>query len=406
VTKVLVLSSHPQMDRRITAEANVLLESGRSVTLACRPVCLAGTGLDPRVRVCMAQGNGPSGFRRTPGKWLQLGQTVLPYPLYRLAFWGWQGLRRRDRFYRKYFFQHIPAGPFDVIHCHDLDVLPTAVAWRKERLAGARLIYDAHELSAFASPVRNQQRYWGDLERSVIHEVDAVITVNESVAVKMQQMYGIAMPDVLLNSCGVTASDKAIDRAAFLAHFGAADDGFKVLFMGFLLPGRNLECLADAFALLPDTHKLFLLGMGPEKASLQDRCVRRGQGNVFFGDWPAQDSVLAFAAHADLGIIPYREDGVLNNRYCTPNKLFEFIEAQVPICASDLPELRRFVRDQGIGEVYRMESAQAIAAAVEDCRQRCQRGEFSASARQEAREKSSWSKQAQKLLGIYERLGV
>ena len=403
VTKALILSAHRLMDRRITAEANALVESGRSVTLVCLPVCLAQAGLDARVRVCMAEGSPASSGMAIapPRKWITLCQRVLPYPAYRLA----ARLRYHD-FHRAYFFRHIPAEAFDAIHCHDLEILPTAIAWREGNRGPARLIYDAHELTPHEFTIRNVRRYWSAVERKHIGQADAVIAVNESVARELERTYAVAPPEVILNSCGVGSGGAAIDRQAFLAHFGAPADGFKVLYVGGLLRGRNLDSLVDAFGLLPEGCKLFLLGEGPEEARLRQRCKARALPNVFFGTWPGQDRVLSYAAHGDLGVIPYRENGLLNNRYCTPNKLFEFIEAEQPICASDLPELRRFVRDEGIGGVYPMDSPGAIAEAVADCRRRCERGEFPQSTRRAAREKFSWPRQAQKLVALYERLGV
>ena len=63
---------------------------------------------------------------------------------------------------------------------------------------------------------------------------------------------------------------------------------------------------------------------------------------IHFLDPVSQDELLSWTAGADIGIVPYPPID-LNSRLCTPNKLFEFIVAEVPILANDLPELRRFV---------------------------------------------------------------
>jgi glycosyltransferase involved in cell wall biosynthesis len=152
--------------------------------------------------------------------------------------------------------------------------------------------------------------------------------------------------------------------------------------------------------------QLFLLGEGPAEARLKTLCRKLGLSNVFFGPWVPQEHLLHYIAHAHLGVIPYSGSTLLNNRYCTPNKLFEFIEAEIPICASDLPELRRIVAGHGIGAVYPMEDVTAIAHAIEACRVRCLRGDFALSARHAARQRFSWERQEARLLELYERLGV
>jgi glycosyltransferase involved in cell wall biosynthesis len=78
----------------------------------------------------------------------------------------------------------------------------------------------------------------------------------------------------------------------------------------------------------------------------------------------------------------------------------------VPICASDLPELRRFVKDNGIGDVYVMEDPAAIASAIEACRCRCVQGGLTTPALQVARDKYAWTRQGKKLMQLYETMGV
>ena len=73
--------------------------------------------------------------------------------------------------------------------------------------------------------------------------------------------------------------------------------------------------------------------------------------NVFFAGWVDQSRLLGYTRHASCGVIPIQPE-TLHLRYCTPNKLYEFLEARLPICASDMPELRRFVEASGIGAVY------------------------------------------------------
>jgi glycosyltransferase involved in cell wall biosynthesis len=191
-----------------------------------------------------------------------------------------------------------------------------------------------------------------------------------------------------------------------LQHFGAPAGGFRVLFQGQLVNDKGLRHLVRAFRELAPSLQLFLLGGGPLQTPLQKLCQRLRIGNVFFGAWVPQADLLRYVAHANLGIIPYSGRTLLNNRYCTPNKLFEFIEAEIPICANDLPELRRIVTGNGIGAVSPMEDAAAMARAVEACRQQCVQGSFTPAALRQARHKFAWEKQAKTLLQLYEQLGV
>ena len=434
-TRVLMLSAHDgQVDRRILAEANALADSGRQVTLLNVPAIIPPGCLREAVRVVMPAGPHPVSDRHGLLKRIL---RACPAGLYDWIRSRRYGLGRGPAEPLIDFFSvHAPAEPFDVVHCHDLPTLPAAV--RLAQGLNAQFIYDSHELFPFQFEDRRIESYWMDVERAHIGRCDAVIAVNDSIAAEMNARYGIPRPSVLYNSYGVGGSVTALPRERFAAHFGAPPEGYTVLYQGDLTPGRNLETLVRAFSrsleggnaarvdslggghlarlgseapvssdfsLLtshishPPTARLFLLGDGPLKPSLQRLA---NPELVFFGPFVPQAELLGYTAAADLGIIPYLGGASLNTRYCTPNKLFEFIEAGVPICASDLPELRKIIVGHSIGQVFPMGSPEQIAAAIEACRTA---SPPSQAARQAAREYYSWSRQAAGLLGLYDQLG-
>jgi glycosyltransferase involved in cell wall biosynthesis len=404
MSKILVLSAHgTQLDRRIVAETNVLAASGRDLILVSVPTRLSAEGLDPRVRVVVEKSDSfesPSVARRLAKR--------LPAGLYDAAQSVWYRFGEGPSPHNTaYFLRNAPGDCYDAIHCHDLKTLPAGAAIRERCCPEAKLVYDSHEYFPFQSANRSFQRYWTRIERRAIAEADLIITVNESIAREMADLYSVARPRVLYNSYGAGSSGTALSENEFLSYFRAPPgDGAKVLFQGNLSLNRNLKNLVAAFPRLRGRARLFLLGDGSERAALERLCRRKRIGNVHFGPWAPQDRLLDFVRAADVGVIPYQGGRLLNNRYCTPNKLFEYIEAGVPICASDLPELRRIICECGIGGVYPMNSPGEIARALSDCLSRRERKEFAAESFASARDRFSWRTQAAKLLEWYEELGV
>jgi glycosyltransferase involved in cell wall biosynthesis len=61
-----------------------------------------------------------------------------------------------------------------------------------------------------------------------------------------------------------------------------------------------------------------------------------------------QRELAQWTAGATLGVIPYENVG-LNHWFCTPNKLWEYPNAGVPIIASPFPEMRKVIEPNGIG---------------------------------------------------------
>jgi glycosyltransferase involved in cell wall biosynthesis len=118
-----------------------------------------------------------------------------------------------------------------------------------------------------------------------------------------------------------------------------------------------------------------------------------------------QADLLGYTRSADLGVIPYRPN-CLNNRFCSPNKLFEFIAAGLPIIASDLPELRRFVVGYGIGLVGNTESPRALAGMVDAFFERPEIAEGFRSNLVRARREVNWAREGDTLVGLYRRFAV
>ncbi|ETW95730.1 MAG: hypothetical protein ETSY1_29440 [Candidatus Entotheonella factor] len=403
MSKALVLSAHiGGLDRRIVAEVNTIAASGRQVTFVSLPVEFPAHTFDPRVRIVMQ----PIA-RLNRQAWLKHLAHQLPFRCrtYAKAIWRLMGPKPIAT-NRHYFSLMTPRDRYDVIHCHDLDTLPIGAEIRAEMCPDAKLIYDSHELFPHQFPAGRYQRYWSRVETNYVSKADLVITVNESIARALTHFYGIDRPHVIYNSYGTPPREEPLGEETFLRHFGAPADGFRVMFQGNMVAEKNVETLLRAFRILPETTQLFLLGGGPMWGQLQMLRDRLGLNNVYFGTWVEQEKLLSYIKQAHMGIIPYVGDELLNNRYCTPNKLFEFLEAEIPICASDLPELRRIVKGYRVGGVYAMHDPESIAKAVAECRDRYAMGEFTRAAQRAAREAFLWQRQEEKLLALYDRLGV
>jgi glycosyltransferase involved in cell wall biosynthesis len=154
---------------------------------------------------------------------------------------------------------------------------------------------------------------------------------------------------------------------------------------------------------VPALHLVFL-GDGALKSRLARRAETVGVGGrVHFHPAVAQGDLLRHTASADLGIIPYQAT-CLNNLYCTPNKLFEFIAAAVPVLATDLPELRRLIAGNHIGLMMDSASPQAIARTLDgivadQARREQLRGNVI-----DARSRLNWAAEGKILVDIFRRL--
>lgn len=362
--KALMLTTDQAIDRRILLEAEALAADGWEVSILAMP----GSGPeDPRVVRVGADGT-PSPAR-TEWAILRLYRFLRRFGAMngpwanKLKSAVWRHLISPDEFARKIMLPEALRRHADVVIAHDLPILPTALAAASHH--GAKLVYDSHELYCEQELEPRLQRMWSDIERRTIGACDAVITVNPSIARELERRYGLKRVDVVQNA---DRADGPAPPKGRLFHraFNLDAAAVVVLFQGGILAGRNLESLIDAmrFVAAPSIH-LVLLGDGALAKELSQRAVAAGvAGRVHHHPAVAQADLLRYTASADVGIIPYQAT-CLNNLYCTPNKLFEFIAAAVPMLATDLPELRRLVAGNDIGLMMDASSPRAIARALD-----------------------------------------
>jgi glycosyltransferase involved in cell wall biosynthesis len=401
--KILMLTTDQAIDRRILLEADALAADGWEVTILAMP----GSGpADPRVVRVAA--NGWSGGART--QWATLGVyrflrkfVAMNGPwMNRLKSAIWRHLISPDEFARKLMLPDALRRNADVVMAHDLPILPTAAATASHH--GAKLVYDSHELYCEQGFEPRLQRMWSELERRTIGACDAVITVNPSIARELENRYRLTRVEVVQNAERADGPAPPKGRL-FHAAFGLDAAAMVVLFQGGILAGRNLEALVDAMALVrtPALHLVFL-GDGALAKELSHRAEAAGvRGRVHFHPAVTQGDLLRHTASADLGIIPYQAT-CLNNLYCTPNKLFEFIAAAVPVLATDLPELRRLIADNHIGLLMDTSSPQAIAQAIDAvATDRAQLQQLRLDVI-EARQRLNWAQESKILVDIFRRL--
>ena len=296
--------------------------------------------------------------------------------------------------------------PAAVYVAHDLPQLPAAAMAALQY--GAHLVYDSHELFPEQSFVRKNKPLLEAMERHLAPLADRVIVVNESMVEEMKARYGVDA-EVILNCPSFELSELPIPRTRMLRESLEIPGEKKILlYQGNIVAGiRNLENVIAAMALIDRTDVALVL-MGPDNGGGSDLVALAGERgvlgrSVFFHPSVKQSELLSYTASADVGLIPYTPVD-WNTKYCTPNKLYEFIVAELPILANRLPELTRFVAGQGIGINLPMGEPHEIAAAV-DAMFASDIGNFRTRLR-EISPRFVWQNhEGPKIVGIYEVLG-
>jgi len=294
--------------------------------------------------------------------------------------------------------------PYDAYHAHDLPMLK--VAWRLAQRWKAKLIYDAHELyPEIITLTPRQRRQLAHLEWRFIRHADAVITVNRFIAEEMSRRYAIPTPQVILNCAPLPAEEMEHTRL-FHERLGLAPDRVVVLYQGWLAPHRGLEALVCSARYVAPSVTIVLLGFGEYWNELERLIATEGVGDrVFLVPAVPQDELLRWTAAADVGIIPYQAVDT-NTLYCSPNKLFEYIAAGVPVIANDLPFLRGIITNHRIGITHPLSAPESYGEAINRLAvSEEERIEYRANARLAAK-LLNWDVEGMKLLEIYRELNL
>jgi glycosyltransferase involved in cell wall biosynthesis len=229
---------------------------------------------------------------------------------------------------------------------------------------------------------------------------DGTITTTEARAKFFARAYGIARPVVLQNRPR-QQSPQASERIR--QELGLSEAWPIVVYQGGVQQGRGLERLARVAAQVPNTYFVFI-GGGRLDGSLRSIAAELGlEDRVRFIPTVALAELPSYTASADIGVQPI-ENTCLNHYTTDSNKLFEYVQAGLPVVASDLPEIRRVVREHDLGLLVPAGDSEALAAALNCLVADADKRRFHAQQSLKAAAALSWEQQEGELLALYERV--
>jgi glycosyltransferase involved in cell wall biosynthesis len=247
--------------------------------------------------------------------------------------------------------------PYAAVHANDLDTLPAG--WLAARSAGARLVYDAHELySEFETdPPRVARRAALALEGALARRADAVITVSPALAGELERRLRLrARPLVVLN---------APDAPKPQLREPPKSGRLRAVYHGAFGAGRPLEDLLDALAAAPDVHLTIRVVRTPPE-DIHAAAVARGVADRLEAASPLTPGDLVEGLRScEVGIV-FDRPVTRNAEVSLPNKLFEYLAAGLAVVVPRLTAMTELVEETGVGVVYDAGSPHALAAALSE----------------------------------------
>jgi glycosyltransferase involved in cell wall biosynthesis len=232
---------------------------------------------------------------------------------------------------------------FDLLLANDLDTLPAN--FLASGLKRKPLVYDSHEYFTEVPELIDRpavKRIWEWLERRMVPHLKSAYTVCGSIAKIYTTKYGVpfrVIRNFPMAATGVNAEDIPSDPS-----------GKIILYQGAINVGRGLEHAIRAMKYV-EGARLVIAGNGDIREELEKLAEEEGlQDKVQFRGRLPLDELSRLTSRAAIGL-SIEEDRGLNYRYALPNKLFDYIHAQVPVVVTRLPEMTAVVLTYGVGEV-------------------------------------------------------
>ena len=128
-------------------------------------------------------------------------------------------------------------------------------------------------------------------------------------------------------------------------------ENIKIIHHGAAMPERKLEMMIECFMELPSNFSLTLMLMPNNERYLNE--LKENYAHVrnlnFVKAVPTKEIVNEISRY-DIGLY-FLGDEVYNNKYCLPNKLFEYIQARLCVVITPNPEMKELVEKYKVGTV-------------------------------------------------------
>jgi len=246
----------------------------------------------------------------------------------------------------------------DLLLANDLDtLLPNYLI---SLLQNTKIVFDSHELFPEIPELVHRPRVkkvWLALEKYILPKLKNNYTVCNSIAEFYKNKYHSNFTTIKN-----LPNKKTIEKGVFPFN---TDNKKIILYQGALNVGRGIELMIETMHFLQN-HLLVLIGSGDISKSLKNKVSEENLNDkVFFLGKINPETLHKLTPLADLGL-SLEEDLGLNYRFALPNKIFDYIQGEVPILVSNLPEMSEVISAYQVGEIVKNRTPEKLAKQIKE----------------------------------------
>lgn len=287
---------------------------------------------------------------------------------------------------------------FDIYHSNDLKTLPQGIICSKI-FRNKKIVYDSHEVETGRVGHKGRLKYY--LEKTLIDKVDKVLMTTETRANYNAELYNIIKPEVIHNYPVIKEKDLSKFNLYEIANIPKDEPIF--LYQGGIQPYRGLEKIIEAIPKFKRGVTVFV-GDGKCKSNLETMVNKMGiKDKVRFLPKVASEDLLYYSQHAFLGF-QVLQNTCFNHYSALSNKLLEYVMVEIPVIASDFPEIKKIVTNEKVGVCINPHDIDNISNAVNFLVDNMKIYKEYKTNCKKARLKYNWENEKKKLLKIYNKL--
>jgi len=284
---------------------------------------------------------------------------LVPFPAHRFRM-----IFKRGFLFYKFFnirlFFYLLFHKFDLLVANDLDtLLPNYLV---SKIKGLPLVYDSHEYFTGVPEIQDRpfvKWVWKKIEKFIFPKLNYVVTVSDSIADQYEKEYGFR-PLTVRNCSARTVHIVPYSRKAM----GVNDDDLLLI-----MQGTGINSDRGGIELIEAVNQtenvsLLIVGSGDLINNLRNRVEELGiRFKIKFISKVPWEELMRYTKSSDAGLTLDKNKND-NYNFSLPNKLFDYINAGIPVIASNLPEVKKILLRYGCGVLINEVSPEDISSAI------------------------------------------